>query len=351
MAKSYGGLYEKVISYENLFEAYQLSRKNKKNRMDVVAYHNNYLDNLTNLKNQLDNGEWEPSLYKEFVVYNEVKRRNIEAPMFKDRIVQHAIHKILEPLYEKKFIDDSYSCRKGKGTHAAVNRLKTFLIKTKTLWGKVYVLKCDISKFFPSIDHFILLKILSKTIREKKLLDLIMKASINPNKQHIGIPIGALTSQLFANVYMNPLDHYIKETLRCRFYLRYADDFLILSNNKQMLYCLLDKIEYFINYVLNLKLNPKTTIFPITQGIDFCGYRLWIDFSLPRKRVVKAGKRRIIIALKKYEKNIISKQTMIAIWNSFTSYLSHSNSFKILYYFKNFLFLVFNSFIYEKCVI
>jgi len=349
IAKSYGSLYEKILSWDNLVEAYDLARKNKKNRLDVISYHNHALDNLVFLKKQLDSELWEPASYKQFTIYNETKRRDIEAPLFRDRIVQHAIHKVLEPLYEKKFIYDSYSCRKGKGTHAAVKKVRSYLIDAKRKWGdNVYVLKCDISKFFPSIDHKILMNILSKTVRQKNLLNLIYKATINPNKRKLGkgIPIGALTSQLFANVYLNSLDHYIKEKLKCVYYVRYADDFLLLSNSKKHLQFFIIYIKRFLT-TLNLKLNPKTTIFPISQGVDFCGYRLWCFHILPRKRVVKSGKKLVISSLKNYEKNLISKQKIISVWNSFKAYLSHSNSFTILYNFNIFLFLFFEKFLYD----
>ena len=192
---------------------------------------------LLEIKLALETGTWQPGDHRQFFVYDP-KFRSIAAPPFADRVVHHAICTIIEPLFERRFIYDSYACRVDKGAHRGARRLQTFLRKKHA----VYALKCDISKFFASIDHAVLCQIIRQTIPDPKLLEILDRiiAGYSP-----GIPIGNLTSQLFANVYLDQLDHFIKEELRVKYYLRYMDDFILLGENKTVLTKMLAAIRVF----------------------------------------------------------------------------------------------------------
>lgn len=260
-----------------------------------------------------------------------MKRRQIQAPVFADRVIHHAIVRVLEPLYERKFIYDSYSCRRGKGTHAAASRLEKFVRSANAKWERPYVLKCDVAKFFPSIDHWILRDILTRTIREERVIELIGAAAIVPgNTSGKGIPIGALTSQLFANVYLNELDHFVKDCAGAGFYIRYADDFIFINPSKEVLKSIMDDVAWLLDTHLRLKLNPKTDIFPLSQGVDFCGYRIWATHRLPRKRVVQAAKKRFKRLSWKYEKGMVCFKKVRAVVASFFGYMKHCSG-KISY--------------------
>jgi retron-type reverse transcriptase len=324
MPRTFSGLFAKATSWENIIRAYKETRAKKKNRVSAVAVHERYDVILCRLREELVSGVWSPVCYKNFSVWNTSKKRSIEAPRFKDRIVHHAVVQVLEPLFEKKFISDSYSCRKGRGPHTAVERIESFLRKCTGAAGECYVLKCDVSKFFPSIDHDILMGILARTVREKEMLSLIKRAMIAPgNESGKGLPIGALTSQLLSNVYMSPFDDYVKNRLRIPYYVRYADDFVILDRSKDVLKGWLRYIDWFLSEKLQLRLNPKTSIFKSHQGIDFCGYRIWATHRLPRKRVVRDAKKRMLFLLWQYSRGEAEAYSVSQSFASFGGYMSH----------------------------
>lgn len=324
MPRSYNGLWDKITSWENLVGAYVGARKGKKTRSDVMRFHCDLEKNLCDIRERLLDGAWAPQPFNSFERVTEMKRRHIEAPVFADRVVHHAVVRVLDPIYEKKFIHDSYSCRKGKGTHAAADRMERFIRCARARWKKPYVLKCDVSKFFPSVDHGTLLDILSRTIREDCVLALIEKASIAPgNTTGKGLPIGSLTSQLLANVYLNELDHFVKDCAGCRYYVRYADDFVFLDQSKETLASAMDDVEWLLDTHLRLRLNPKTAIFPLSQGVDFCGYRIWPTHRLPRKRVVQAAKRRFERISREHAEGRVGFDDVRAVVVSFLGYMQH----------------------------
>lgn len=251
----------------------------------------NLEEELITLQNELIWGAYRTGRYRRFAVY-EPKTREIAALPFRDRVLHHALCNIIEPLFEKKFVRDSYACRAGKGTHAGSVRLVEFMRRAQRKWGKVYCLKADIAKYFPSIDHEVLKNIIERTIRCKKTLCLI-EGIIDSNGGERGLPIGNLTSQLFANVYLNELDHLIKEEMKVKFYVRYMDDFVILHNDKRQLHQWKTEIEDFLKYKLRLDLNSKTSIFPVSRGVDFIGYRTWATHKLLRKRSIIGMRRKL----------------------------------------------------------
>ena len=188
------------------------------------------------------------------------------------------------------------------------------------------MLKADVAKYFPSINHARLLYLLSRTIRDKNVLWLC-KTILDVHAPK-GIPVGALTSQLFANIYLNHLDHYIKDDLGIKYYIRYMDDFVILGQSKQSLRELLHEIEAFYACELCLTLNPKTAIFPISRGIDFCGYRTWPTHTLPRRRNIKRAKERFRILKRLWQKRKVSLEKIRASVMSFLGYVSHCMAYK-----------------------
>lgn len=325
MPKSLNNLWEEVVSFENLLEAYKEARKGKRCKNEVLQFGYNLEENLINIQNHLIWKSWSPGKYRTFYVYDP-KKRLISAPPFEDRVVHHALIKVIEPIFERKFVFDSYACRKNKGIHAAVLRLQSFLKRAKRNFQKVYVLKADISSYFPSINHQILFNILKRTIRDKNVLWLCEKIIYESGYRQHGIPVGSLTSQLFANVYLDALDHYVKDDLGVKFYVRYMDDFIIIGNSKEVLWELLEKIKNFL-LKLKLHLNPKTNVFPAYRGVDFAGYRTWATHILPRKRNVKNFRNKVKWMKKGYKCGSIGIEYIRPRIMSFLGYMKHCSSY------------------------
>lgn len=236
------------------------------------------MDNILALHRDLCNGTYRHGSYQEFNI-NDPKPRIIHKAMVRDRLLHHAVYRVLYPFFDDTFIADSFSCRIDKGTHRAMARFKTFgnivsKNNTKTCW----ILKCDIKKFFASIDQDILLKILSERIADKRSAHLLQEiiSSFNSGRESIGLPLGNLTSQLFSNVYLNEFDQFVKHTLKVRYYIRYADDFVILSPDKKYLENIIPAIAEFLQNTLKLTLHPdKIFIKTLYSGVDFLG---WVNF-------------------------------------------------------------------------
>ncbi len=280
----------------------------------------NLAENIHKLYFLLNSRSYEHSGYHAFNV-SDPKPRNIHKAIVQDRIVHHLLYKELYWYFDSRFIFDSYSCRKNKGTHKALDRFTSFTRKlSKNNTRTCYVLKCDIRKFFASIDHDILFKILKRYIQDEEIHVLIKKivSSFNSGKVSVGLPLGNLTSQLFVNIYMHDFDMYAKQELKIKYYIRYADDFVVFSDNKEFLEDTLLKFSIFLNAKLKLKLHEdKVYIKTIASGIDFLG---WVHF--PYCRVLRTiTKRRLLKNLAKYP-----KQESI---NSYRGLLSHGDTYKI----------------------
>jgi len=241
--------------------------------------------------------------------------------------VQHALVRVMGPLFERKFICDTYACRTGKGTHNAVAKVQQNLKTAGAKWGRVYALKADIRKYFPSVDHGRLLEIMARTIRDRDVLWLCETIIRNCGANGRGIPVGALTSQLFANIYLGQLDHFIKDNLGTRFYVRYMDDWIVLGPNKPQLWETYNLAGDFLDSKLGLSFNPKTQIFPANRGVDFCGYRIWATHLLPRKRNVKRMKARLKRIKRGYEKGTTSLDEARSAIKSFLGYMRHCDGY------------------------
>jgi|GEM_PF-465933 len=334
--KTYDNLYEDIISLPNLYKAYFKAKKGKKNK-DFLRFDKNLNDNLFDLHNDLISLNYESSGYNVFYI-KDYKTRKILAPSFRDHIVHHAIYNYLEEIYEKHFIFDSFACRKNKGTHFGLKRLKSFVNKSSE---EDYFIKGDVSKYFYSIDHYVLKKIFTKRIKDKKLLWLLGKiidshvekqisAHIDNNSvliQEKGIPIGNLLSQLFANVYLNELDIFVKDKLGIKYYVRYVDDFVILEKDKFNLNKIVFKIKDFLRDKLYLKLEDrKIQINKIKFGIDFIGYVLFKKFIRVRTRNYGRFRKSVGIKINKFEKGHLSYEDLKNSFSSYFAHLSHTNS-------------------------
>jgi len=285
--KRHRHLFEQIVVFENLLLAARKARRGKRHRPDVAVFHHDLEGNLLRLQAELTARTYRPGAYREFVIHDP-KRRVISAAPYRDRVVHHALCNVLEPLFERVFISDSYAHRKGKGTHAAVDRLTAFLQRYD------YVLKCDIAQYFPSIDHAILQALIRRKIAcagTLWLIETIIDAGnpqeaadayfpgddlFTPFTRRRGLPLGNQTSQFFANIYLNALDHFVKETLGCRAYIRYVDDFVVLADDKATLWAVRDAITTFLATTLRLRMHPvKQWVAPVTSGVDFLGYRVY----------------------------------------------------------------------------
>lgn len=327
MAHTVKNLWPRFIARENFKLALKEASRNKRFRLEVLRYAARQEEHIQATRALLESGQWLPGPYRDFYVY-EPKKRLISAPCFRDRVVHHAIVQIIEPLFERRFFEHSYACRKNKGTHAASERMTAML---RDLGGSGYALKADISKYFPSINHEILLRAIGRAVGDKRLLGIIRVLVTGGGPQEdCGLPIGALTSQLFANVYMDVLDHYIKDTLGVQHYVRYMDDFIILHRSKAELWRLLGLIETFVADRLKLRLNPKTDVFPLNRGVDFVGYLHWPYLKKPRKRNVQRARKRFAGLSRVYHRGGVEIATVRSVVASFVGYMQHCNGYRSL---------------------
>jgi retron-type reverse transcriptase len=294
--KTYKNLYPQICSFENLFLAYRAAARGKRGKADVATFELELEPNLFRLQEELASQTYSPGSYYHFPIHDP-KPRIISAAPFRDRVVHHALVRVIEPIFERRFIHDSYACRKGKGTHRALDRCQAFARRYR------YVLQCDLIHFFPSVDHSILRQILARLIADDQtmwLVDRIIEsgrevpnhraplyfpgdtfwAALRPR----GLPIGNLTSQFWANCYVNPMDQFVKRELKCRGYLRYVDDFLLFADDKPTLWRWKQEI---VDFLVNLRLRlheRESTVYPVTNGIPFLGFRVYPHLRRLKRR-------------------------------------------------------------------
>jgi retron-type reverse transcriptase len=277
--------YSDIYDFANLYAAYLKARKQKRYRNEVLRFSYNIERGLIALQQELKEKTYAVGKYRPFIIY-EPKKRQIVALPFRDRIVQHALNNVIEPLFDRRMIADSFACRIGKGTHAAARRVSYFMGKP----SNIYYLKLDVKSFFASISRNILKALVRNIIEDKDvlwLIDTIFDSSPVP-----GMPIGNLMSQLFANVYLHELDHYCKNVLGIPYYTRYMDDVIILSHSKSYLQAVLVNIADFVSTHLALELNHKTSIGQCKDGIEFVGYRIWRNLRLIKKQSLSRMKKK-----------------------------------------------------------
>ncbi len=353
--------------FQTLLSAYKQCQKNKRLKTSSAKFEINLEKELISLEADLKSKTYNPGRFSVFVV-TEPKVREIFAAEFRDRVIHHIIVNHIQPVFEPKFIYDSFANRKNKGTHLAVKRLQIFARKiTKNGNQKAFYLQADIKNFFPSINHNILFNLIKKHIHNKEILDLtkliifhdctqnpIRKGhpslfqKVPPQKSLFftpkgqGLPIGNSTSQFFANVYLNELDQYVKHSLKCKFYVRYVDDFVILDINREKLEEILQKINVFLLEKLALELHPnKCKIEVISKGIDALGYVIKPDYLIVRKRVIKTLKRKLWEFKRmvgenearregtKKGENEVDWEFIVSSINSYYAHFGHAKSYKL----------------------
>lgn len=340
--------YLELISIENIFQAWIEFRRGKRKRADIQLFERNLEDNLFSLYQQLKNKTYQHGFYESFYVHDP-KMRHIHKAQVKDRIVHHLLYKFLYGLFDNTFIYDSYSCRLGKGTHKAVKRLEEFTrIVSKNYTRQCWALKCDIKKFFATVDHKVLLDLLEKKVVDRDIILLLSEIIGSFNSEYgkgKGIPLGNLTSQVFANIYLSELDQFVKHKLKVKYYLRYADDFLILSTNKERLFQYINPIEKFLKEKLKFELHPeKIIIRRLDWGIDFLGYAVLPYYRLLRTKTKRRIIKKIKMKVKDSQNGKISETSFNQTLQSYLGFLKHVNTYKLTQRLKNRIWFCFNAF-------
>lgn len=324
--------FEDIISLDNLLRAWEDFLPGKRHKKDVAEFSLNLLDNIMILHLDLIDHSYKHGGYHAFKI-NDPKPRDIHKATVRDRLVHHAIYRILYPLFDKKFIFDSYSCRLGKGTHRALNRFHRFFYKvsrnnTRTCW----VLKCDVRKFFASIDHNILLSILREHITAQNILNLLTKViqSFPSERKFVGLPLGNLTSQLFVNIYLNKFDQFVKNNLKVRYYIRFADDFVILSEDSRYLELILIQIKAYLYNELKLELHPrKVSIETFASGVDFLGFINFANYRILRTKTKNRMFTKVKNKRDSCQKGLLPVESFNQSLQSYLGLLSHCNGYNL----------------------
>jgi len=337
--KTYKHLYPQVYDFENLYLAYRKARKGKRGRLQPATFERVQEDELLNLQEELQTFAYQPGPYHSFHIHDP-KKRLISAAPFRDRVVHHALCRVVEPIWEKRFIHDTYANRLGKGTHRALDRTQAFARQHE------YALQCDVRQFFPSIDHAIIRKEFTRLIHDENVIwlcDQILKSGEGVLSEEYemywfegddlfsaqrprGLPIGNLTSQFWANVYLNDLDQHVKRELKCKAYIRYVDDFLLFSDNKQELSQWRDQI---IRKLAGLRLTLHeecAQIFPTSTGIPFLGFRVYPEHRLLKTRKAIRFRRKLKHLMGNYSNGLLDFSKLDQIIQGWIHYAGYADT-------------------------
>lgn len=318
-----GNLFDSMVAFDNLWRAAHRAWRGKKDKIRIAEFYFHLEREILQLQEELIADRYQPRPYRIFLV-TEPKHREIASADFRDRVVHHAIVQVLEPLFERRLIYHSYACRVGKGSHAAVRQAQIYAQRFP------YFLKCDIRKYFRSVDHATLNHLLVQIIKDRKVLALLSRIIAHPVAGHLpgkGIPIGNLTSQHFANLYLGELDHFIKERLRVVGYLRYMDDFLCFGTTPSYLHGLHFEIRHFLEERLLLSLKEQATLLaPVTEGVPFLGFRIFPGtIRLQRKGVIRL-RRKLRARELDYHQGIIDEGLLSRTVGSMIGHLVHADT-------------------------
>lgn len=337
--KTHNNLYDQITSFDNLLLASKKAQRGKRFKRSTALFNFKLEQELVSLQKELSDLSYRHGGYRNFFIYDP-KRRLISAAPYRDRVVHHALCNVIEPLFDSAFIFDSYACRKGKGTHKGVERFSSFIKKNN------FVLKCDLKKYFQSIDHEILYEMLERKIACKNTLWLIREIIdswsdrnsgryflgddlYTPDQRKHGIPIGNLTSQFFANLYLDAFDHFVKEKLRCQYYIRYVDDFVVFGNSKAHLHEIKKQMERYLSS-LRVTLHPKKCrIHTVKEGISFLGYRIFTTHRLLKKENALRMRRRLRKLSQDYYEGQIDFDEINARIQSWIGHASHANTYHL----------------------
>ncbi len=342
MPRKYTHLYPTIASFDNLYAAYRKAAKGKRGQLAVAAFEFDLERNLCQLEDELLAQTYKPGLYRSFYI-RDPKRRLVSAAPFRDRVVHHALCNVITPIFERTFIGASYANRVGKGTHAALDHAQTLARRYP------YVLQCDVEQFFPSVDHIVLRSVIARKIvdlQAKWLIDRIIEGGrgvLDEVYQPVmfpgdnlfalsrprGLPIGNLTSQFWANVYLNELDQFVKRRLHCPAYLRYVDDFLLFAASKAQLWTWKAAIQTCLAE-LRLTLHEReSTVYPVATGIPFLGFRIYPDHRRLKRRNGVAFARRLRIAYRFVASGVLSYEDLRALIKGWIAHARHGNTWRL----------------------
>ena len=324
--KRVGFLFDRVIALDNLLHATRQAAGGKKAQLRVAHFLFHQERECLRLQAELKQGIWQPSGFRVFEIH-EPKPRRISAADFQDRVVHHALCNVLEPVFEKRLIFDTWACRRGKGSHLAVNRAQAF---SRCFH---YFLKFDIRRYFDNVDHAVLKRLLRRMIKDKQVLSLLDRIidhplpGASPGK---GLPIGNLTSQHFANLYLGELDHQLKDRMGVKAYLRYMDDMLIFAADKSQLHDLITCIEDFIGQHLQLSLKPSATLVaPVSEGIPFLGFRIFPGLIRLNGQTLRRFTHRLRRHEQAYQTGKMDVEPLTASVQSMIAHLQHANTHRL----------------------
>lgn len=278
--KRQGNLFQQVITPEALYQGYLDARRSKRGTHSAFQFERRLGAQIDNLHIALSSGSYQPKPYNRFIV-TEPKPRQISAPAFRDRVVQHAVYRAIQPIFDRTFIDHSFACRPGKGTHSAADYVQAAL---RAAPPGSYTLQLDIRKFYYRLDRGVLRTLIERKIKDERLIGLMLMFARLPSP--LGVPIGNLLSQIYALIYLNPLDHFVKRELKVRRYCRYVDDFILIGLTRQKAIEHRAAIVEFLASRLRLELS-RSTIAPIRRGVNFVGYRTWASRRFVRRHALK----------------------------------------------------------------
>ncbi|MBT7306610.1 MAG: RNA-directed DNA polymerase [Gammaproteobacteria bacterium] len=321
-----GHVFSQVVGFENLLQAAHQAARGKKMQLRVAHFIFHLESELLQIQGELEQSNWQPGNFRIFEI-SEPKPRRISAADFRDRVVHHAICKVLGPIFDKRMIFDSWACRSGKGSHRAVQRAKRFSGKYP------YYLKCDIRRYFDNVDHAVLKQLLRRILKDRPMLDVLDKIIDHPLPGAApgkGLPIGNLPSQYFANLYLGELDHELKDRYGIKAYLRYMDDMLVFAQDKQQLHDVLATIEHFIEVKLQLKLKPSATcIAPVTEGVPFLGFRIFPGLVRLNAQSLRRFRRRLSLCEQEYRLGKIDVDQLAASVQSMLAHLQHADTHRL----------------------
>lgn len=324
--------YPEICSYDNLYKAFEKARKRKNLKKYVIEFEEDLENNLQKLQVELLNQTYNPLPLKMFIL-KDPKTRKISKSVFRDRVVHHAICNIIEPMFEKKFIYDSYANRIGKGTINAIKRFDKFKYKVYFNNRRIcYVFKADIKQYFEQVNHKILIFLIKKEIKDEKILFLIRKILLNYKTTQFGqgMPLGNLTSQFFANIYLHELDIFVKHKLRAKYYIRYVDDFVILHHEKEILQEYRTKIEYFLQENLKLTLHPqKSKVLKLDKGIPFLGFRIFYYHKLLLTKNLGKFERKLEGIEYLFKQDLIYREKAIEVFEGWLAFSRQANTYKL----------------------
>lgn len=334
--KTFKKLFDNVCNPESLFLAWDEFKRDKGKKTDVLEFEKHLEQNIFELYREIRDKNYLHRPYEGFYIYDP-KRRHIHKASVRDRVLHHAVFKVLNPIFEPTFIPTSFSCRVGKGTHRGVVALESMIRKVSRNYTRpCYALKCDVRKFFDSVDHTILTAILERKILDPEMRHLLREivGSFSSGQSDLfkyrGLPIGNLTSQIFANVYMNEFDQFVKRELKIAHYARYTDDFVVLSHDEAELKPMLEKMERFLHERLKLSLHPeKVMIRKPHQGVDFLGYVIFPHHILLRARTRRRMLRKLKEKVSMFREGRISEETLKSSLRSYLGVMSHADAYRL----------------------